>query len=119
MKERQKEIDIKLTVNGLDKVLNITDSLCSAVNVTKNLTDCLNEACDQMSISIEQQEADAQADAVRPVNFKLLNDLVDEAPNLTYGEVIGALEMCHIPMTYAVRRLGVCCGVLTEQAARE
>lgn len=114
MNEAQKAVNIKVTVNGIDRVQTIVDSIGSAVDDIKDLTDILAKACNDVYVIINPQEDGQKADEVKPVNFKLLNDLVEEDPNLTYGEVIGALEMCHIPMTYAVRRLGVCCGVLTE-----
>lgn len=48
------------------------------------------------------------------VNFKLLWELHQKYPDYTVGELIGYLEMNDIPMTDAVRKLGVCAGILYE-----
>lgn len=46
------------------------------------------------------------------VDFRLLHELNQEYPDLCAGDIIGYLEMCDIPMTDAVRKLGICSGVL-------
>ena len=51
---------------------------------------------------------------VMKVDFKLLWELHQEYPDYTVGELIGYLEMNDVPMTDAVRKLGVCAGILYE-----
>lgn len=46
------------------------------------------------------------------VDFALLYELHQENPELRIGELIGYLEMDSIPMTDAVKKLGVCTGYL-------
>lgn len=46
------------------------------------------------------------------VDFRLLWELHQEYPDLRTGELIGYLEMDDIPMTDAVRKLGICYGIL-------
>ena len=121
MNDEKKVTDIKVTVNGLDTVMTLMESLGVLMKGVKAMGEYLAKACDDVNVIIEdQQEADTQVndpktdDEANPVDFKLLGDLLKENPCMTFGEAIGMLEMHHIPMTDAVRRLGVCCGVLTE-----
>ena len=46
------------------------------------------------------------------VDFRLLRELHQEFPSYTVGELIGYLEMNDVPMTEAVRKLGICAGIL-------
>ena len=46
------------------------------------------------------------------VDFRLLWELHQEFPSYTVGELIGYLEMNDVPMTEAVRKLGICAGIL-------
>ena len=46
------------------------------------------------------------------VDFRLLWELHQEYPHMRIGELIGYLEMDDIPMTDAVRKLGICSGIL-------
>ena len=46
------------------------------------------------------------------VDFRLLWELHQEYPNYSTAELIGYLEMNDIPMTDAVRKLGICVGIL-------
>lgn len=46
------------------------------------------------------------------VDFRLLWELHQEFPDYTTGDLIGYLEMNEIPMTEAVRKLGICAGIL-------
>lgn len=46
------------------------------------------------------------------VDFRLLWELHQEYPAYSTGELIGYLEMNDIPMTDAVRKLGICAGIL-------
>lgn len=46
------------------------------------------------------------------VDFRLLWELHQEFPSYTVGELIGYLEMNDISMTDAVRKLGICAGIL-------
>lgn len=46
------------------------------------------------------------------VDFRLLWELHQEFPSLSIAEVIGYLEMDNIQMTDAVRKLGICAGIL-------
>lgn len=46
------------------------------------------------------------------VDFRLLWELHQEYPNYTTAELIGYLEMNDIPMSDAVRKLGICAGIL-------
>ena len=47
------------------------------------------------------------------VDFRLLCELMEEGDRcMGFGELIGMLEMDGIPMTDAVRKLGICTGVL-------
>lgn len=46
------------------------------------------------------------------VDFRLLWELQQEYPDYSTGELIGYLEMNDIPMTDAVRKLGICAGIL-------
>ena len=46
------------------------------------------------------------------VDFRLLWELHQEYPLYTTAELIGYLEMNDIPMTDAVRKLGICAGIL-------
>lgn len=47
------------------------------------------------------------------VDFKLLVELAEESKQ-DYGTIIAAMEMQNIPMSDAVRKLGVVCGVLNQ-----
>ena len=47
------------------------------------------------------------------VDFKLLIELAEESKQ-DYGTIIAAMEMQNIPMSDAVRKLGVVCGVLNQ-----
>lgn len=47
------------------------------------------------------------------VDFKLLVALAEESKQ-DYGTIIAAMEMQNIPMSDAVRKLGVVCGVLNQ-----
>lgn len=47
------------------------------------------------------------------VDFELLVKLSEES-NLDYGTMIATMEMQNIPMSDAVRKLGVVCGVLNQ-----
>lgn len=46
------------------------------------------------------------------VDFRLICELANENPEMDFGQIIGYLEMCEIPMTDVVRKLGICAGVL-------
>ena len=46
------------------------------------------------------------------VDFRLLWELHQEYPSYSTGELIGYLEMNEVPMTDAVRKLGICSGIL-------
>jgi len=46
------------------------------------------------------------------VDFRLLWELHQEFPSYTVGELIGYLEMNDVSMTDAVRKLGICAGIL-------
>lgn len=46
------------------------------------------------------------------VDFRLLWELHQEYPDYSTGELIGYLEMNDIPMTDAVRKLGIVAGIL-------
>ena len=46
------------------------------------------------------------------VDFRLLWELHQEYPDYTVEELIGYLEMNEVPMTDAVRKLGICAGIL-------
>lgn len=46
------------------------------------------------------------------VDTRLLLEMVNEAGEYGFGEIICMLEMDEIPMTDAVRKLGICAGVL-------
>lgn len=47
------------------------------------------------------------------VDFRLICELLNEGDKcMGFGELIGMLEMDNIPMTDAVRKLGICAGVL-------
>lgn len=47
------------------------------------------------------------------VDFELLVKLAEESKQ-DYGTIIAAMEMQNIPMSDAVRKLGVVCGVLNQ-----
>ena len=46
------------------------------------------------------------------VDFRLLWELHQEFPDYHLDELIGYLEMNEVPMTDAVRKLGICAGIL-------
>ena len=46
------------------------------------------------------------------VDFALLYELHQEAPNLEFADLISYLDMNNIPMTETVKKLGVCHGIL-------
>lgn len=46
------------------------------------------------------------------VDFRLLWELHQEFPDYHLDELIGYLEMNEVPMTDAVRKLGICTGIL-------
>lgn len=46
------------------------------------------------------------------VDFRLLWELHQEFPDYSTGELISYLEMNDISMTDAVRKLGICAGIL-------
>lgn len=61
----------------------------------------------------EAIEVEKEMEAHPPkVDFRLLWELHQEYPDYTTGELIGYLEMNDIPMTDAVRKLGICTGIL-------
>jgi len=61
---------------------------------------------DECEISIKVSENPPKVDT------RLLLEMVNEAGKWGFGEIIGMLEMDEIPMTDAVRKLGICAGVL-------
>lgn len=46
------------------------------------------------------------------VDFRLLWELHQEFPDYQLDKLIGYLEMNEVPMTDAVRKLGICTGIL-------
>lgn len=70
----------------------------------------VNNECVRESKTIEEEIV---VEPIYPVNFGLLCELVDESDRrLDFADTIMLLEMAGIPMTSAVRKLGICAGVL-------
>ena len=46
------------------------------------------------------------------VDIRLLLEMANEAGCYTIGDIVGMLEMNEVPMTDAVRKLGICAGIL-------
>ena len=67
-----------------------------------------------MKLSNEEAMKALKAQEEKPckVDFRLLCELLDEDPYKDFGEIIGMLSMSEVPMTDAVRKLGICCGIL-------
>ena len=66
----------------------------------------------KMSDEEEFEACRAQLEKPSKVDFRLLCELLDEHPSSDIAEVICLLEMNMVPMTDAVRKLGICAGIL-------
>lgn len=82
-------------------------------NAKKALYTNVHAVC---GMKLEGEEAikaiEAQEENPCKVDFRLICELQNENLCMSLGEIIGLLEMSDIPMTDAVRKLGICSGIL-------